>query len=94
MANTNDPQRSLELTLEDYEKDPDAPGIKQGLAWAYWIAGNKDEGLKFAEEFLASLGDEARPLSWANMIVVTPGPCPADRQLLCTTTPIVTAPCR
>ena len=28
------------------------------------------------------------------MTVVTPGPCPALKQLLCTTTPIVTAPCR
>jgi TolB-like protein len=69
LSNTVDPQRSLELTLEDYEKNPEAPGIKQGLAWAHWGAGNKAEGLMFAEEFLASLGDEARPLSWANLIV-------------------------
>ena len=69
LSNTLDPQRSLELTLEDYEKNPDDPGIKHGLAWAYWIAGNKTEGLQFANEFLASLGDEARPLSWANLIV-------------------------
>jgi TolB-like protein len=69
LGNTTDPQRSLELTLEEYEKNPEAPGIKQGLAWAHWGAGNKAEGLEFAEEFLASLGDEARPLSWANLIV-------------------------
>ena len=69
MGQTTDPQRSLELTLEDYEKNPAAPGIKNGLAWAHWRAGNKAEGLAFAEEFLASLGNEARPLSWANMVI-------------------------
>ena len=69
LGQTTDPQRSLELTLEDYEKNPAAPGIKNGLAWAHWRAGNKAEGLAFAEEFLASLGNEARPLSWANMVI-------------------------
>ena len=69
LNNTTDPQRSLELMLERYDKNPAAPRIKAGLAWAHWGAGNKAEGLKFAEEFLASLGDEARPLSWVNMII-------------------------
>jgi len=69
LSNTTDTQRTLELTLEDYEKNPDNPGIKNGLAWAHWSAGYKAEGLKYAEEFLATLGDEARPLNWANFIV-------------------------
>ena len=69
IGNTADPQRSLELTLEEYAKNPDNPAIKNDLAWAYWTAGKKAEGLRYAEEFLATLGDEARPLSWANMIV-------------------------
>jgi TolB-like protein len=69
LSKTTDTQRGLELTLEDYEQNPEAPGIKAGLAWAYWSAGDRAEGLRLAEEFLASLGDEARPMSWANMIV-------------------------
>ena len=69
LGNTRDPQRVLEMALEDYETHPDVPGIKQRLAWAYWGVGDKAEGLRYAEEFLATLGDEARPLSWVNMII-------------------------
>jgi TolB-like protein len=69
LGKTEDVQRRLELRLEDYEKNPEDPGIEGGLAWAFWAAGNKAEALKFAEEHLASLGGESRPLAWTNLII-------------------------
>jgi len=68
LANTSDLELGLELSLKNYEENPNEPGIKADLAWAHYNAGQKEEGLRYAGEFLASLGDEARPISWANML--------------------------
>jgi len=58
----------LELAQENYDKDPDNLTALEDLAWAYWDAGNREEGLRLAKQYLDGLGETRRPIDGANMM--------------------------
>jgi len=68
LSNTDDVDESLRLTLQHYEENPNQPGILEGVAMAQYFAGNKEEGLRVAAEFLESMDESIRPQMGANIL--------------------------
>ena len=59
----------LALAQENHSKDPDNPNALEQLAWAHWEAGNREEGLRLANQYLDSLGETRRPIDGSNMML-------------------------
>ena len=68
-SNTTDRELALELALAEYAENPDRPGIKSGLAWAHYWAGEKETAVRLANEYLETLGEDVRPLQFVNAIL-------------------------
>ena len=68
LSNTDDVDESLRLTLQNYEENPNRPGVLEGVAFAQYFAGNKEEGLRVAAEFLESMDESIRPQLNANIL--------------------------
>ena len=65
---TSDVEEALRLALENYEKNPNEPSVKEDLAWAHWRAGKREESLEYAAEFLDTLGESSARISFANVL--------------------------
>ena len=68
LSNIDDVDESLRLTLQHYEENPNQPGILESVAMAQYFAGNKEEGLRVAAEFLESMDESIRPQMNANIL--------------------------
>ncbi len=67
---TGDVDYVLELAQRQFEDDPTDPGNVEALAWAYYWAGDTEQGLKNAQRYLDSLGDYRRSVDGANRMFV------------------------
>jgi TolB-like protein/Tfp pilus assembly protein PilF len=68
LSNSSDVDYVLEITQEHFDKNPDDPGRLDALAWANFNAGNIETGLEQAQQYLETLGDQARPLAVTNVM--------------------------
>jgi TolB-like protein/tetratricopeptide (TPR) repeat protein len=68
-SGTDDRELRLELALQNYAENPDLPDAKADLAWAHSNAGEHDDALRYAKEFLATLGEDVRERSAINIIL-------------------------
>ena len=60
----------LELAQKKFDENPGEPGALGELAWANWDAGNREEALKLATQYLDSLGETRRPIDGMNLMFV------------------------
>jgi len=70
ISNGDDLEYALELAQSRYADDPNNPEVLSSLAWAHWIAGNRDEGLKLAGRYLNTLGAIRRPIDDLNFMFI------------------------
>ena len=70
VSNGSDFDYLLELAQQRFNAEPNNPDKLEDLAWAYWDAGDREQGLELAQRYLDSLGETRRPLDFANMMFV------------------------
>ena len=63
-------EQLLELAQQRFDADPNSPDKLEDLAWAYWDAGQREKGLELAQRYLDMLGEQRRPLDFANMMFI------------------------
>ena len=67
-ADYSNPERLLSLAKDNYEKSPGDPNAKRGLAWFNLLAGNHDEALRWASEFLDDIDESRRDRDAMNQV--------------------------
>jgi TolB-like protein/Tfp pilus assembly protein PilF len=68
LSSSVDAEYVLEVTQEHFDKNPDDPERLEALAWANFGAGKVETALELAGQFLDTLGEQARPLSFSNVV--------------------------
>lgn len=80
ISNGSDVDYALELAQVRYADDPNNPGVLSGLAWAHWLAGNRDDGLELASRYLDTLGSTRSSIDAINSIFAISAWLRGDRE--------------
>ncbi len=63
-------EEQLDQAKARYEQDSSDVVRLRDLAWAYWEAGNREEGLRLMNQYLATVSDARRPVDFANIMLI------------------------
>lgn len=70
VSQSDDRDYTLELAQQNFENDPTDPANVDSLAWAYFWAGQREQGLKNARRYLNSQSATMRPFDSTNWLFV------------------------
>ncbi len=60
----------LDQAKARYEQDSSDVARLRDLAWAYWEAGNREEGMRLMNQYLSTVSEALRPTDFANIMFV------------------------